>query len=187
MKQHRGFTLIEVMVVIIIIGIITASVILSIGNLSDNRDLLREGKRISILLQTAMDEAVLQGREYGLEVVESGYRFVEFNAFTQQWSEIPGDDLYRYRRLPQEYRLELNLEDRLLLLAEEPAALGQEEKDDNGDDEDEEIAFYSPHIIVFSSGEITPFEMHIVRDYDQQAVTVTATILGEFEVQEGED
>ena len=187
MKRNAGFTLIEILVVVIIIGIITATVILSIGNLGDNREMLREGRRVSMLLQTAQDEAVLQGRDYGLEIVEAGYRFVEFNPFTRLWSEIPNDDMYRYRRLPEDQTFELYVEDRPLVLALEPANLATKDKSKERDKDEDETPFYSPHILVFSSGEITPFELRIVRRFDRQAVKVTATVLGEFEVNEIEN
>lgn len=186
MKHNRGFTLIEIMVVVIIVGIITATVILSIGNLGDSREMLREGRRVSMLLQTASDEAVLQGRDYGMEIVEAGYRFVEFNPYTRQWADIPQDDMYRYRRLPEDHSFELYVEDRPLLLTAEPTNLSKTDKTRDKDKDDEEAAFYSPHILVFSSGEITPFELRIVRRFDRQAVTVTATVMGELEVSEVE-
>jgi general secretion pathway protein H len=187
MKPDRGFTLIEVMVVVIIVGIITATVILSIGNLGDNREMLREGRRVSMLLQTASDEALLQGRDYGLEIVESGYRFVEFNPFTRLWTDIAQDDMYRYRRLPEDYTFELYVEDRPLILAVEPANLAGPDSTKDRDNDDDKPAFYSPHILVFSSGEITPFELRIVRRFDRQSVKVSATVLGEFEVSEIEN
>lgn len=187
MKYDRGFTLIEIMVVVIIVGIVTATVILSIGTLGDNREMLREGRRVSMLLQTARDESVLQGREYGLEVVEAGYRFVEFNPFTRLWSDIIEDDMYRYRRLPENYLFELYVEDRPLILEAEPAVLARADKPKERDNDDEDAAFYSPHILVFSSGEVTPFELRIVRRSDRQAVKVTATAMAEFEVSEIEN
>ena len=96
-----GFSLIELLVVVSVIGIITSMVLLSLGVLGDDRQLRVEARRISSLLELAQDEAVMQGREFGLEVMLSSYRFVEYDAFQSRWVELIGDDTFRLRQLPE--------------------------------------------------------------------------------------
>lgn len=179
----RGFTLIEIMVVVIIIGIIAAVAMLSIGNLGETRNLEREARRLTVLLDLASDEAVLQGREFGLEVMVSGYRFVEFDPYSNQWLEIFDDELLRQRDLPDQYKIELYLEEQRILLEEQAAPVAQDSKDPVSDG----IKYYRPHVLIMSSGDLTPFSMRLMRDFDRTSITVTATLLGELSVTKNED
>jgi type II secretion system protein H len=61
-----GFTLIEILVVVTVIGIIVSIGLLSLSVLGDDRQLRIEARRIATLLASAQDEAVMQGREFGL-------------------------------------------------------------------------------------------------------------------------
>ena len=82
MKLHRlsrAFTLIEILVVVSIIAVVMSIAVLSLGVLGDDRDLREEGRRVVALVQVAQDEAVMQGREFGIEFMTGGFRFVEFD------------------------------------------------------------------------------------------------------------
>jgi type II secretion system protein H len=70
-----GFTLIEVLVVVLIISAVLGMVTLRLTQ--DDRDLVRdEADRFVLLLQTARDEAILQGALLALEMGADGYRFM---------------------------------------------------------------------------------------------------------------
>ena len=94
---HAGFTLIELLVVVVVIAVIVSIGVLSLGTLGDDRMLRREVYRIGSLLEVAQDEAVMQGREFGLEIMRNSYRFVEFDPFQRIWTEIGTDDQFRFR------------------------------------------------------------------------------------------
>ena len=131
----------------------------------------------------ASDEATLQGRDFGLELLQSGYRFVEYDALTGQWSEVFGDELMRLRQLAQGTEFDLFLEDRRVLLDIDAADSAQnDEADDNYLNED-----YLPHILILSSGDITPFRLEIVRNTDRSSVTLGVSANGEVTVGTNDD
>ncbi|RLA25784.1 MAG: type II secretion system protein GspH [Gammaproteobacteria bacterium] len=176
-----AFTLIELLVVIVIVGIVSAVALLSFGILGDDRNLQREARRMGSLIELANDEATMQGRDYGLEIMQSGYRFVEHDPFTEQWHEIIGDETLRPRQLEEQMEFELFLEDRRILLEEDAAVTERDEDDD--DTNRSLIEDYIPHVLILSSGDITPFELRIVRQKDRTEITMTMSLLGEFEIQ----
>jgi general secretion pathway protein H len=178
-----GFTLIEILVVVVIIGIVSAIVVLGLGNLGDDRDLQNEARRMAALIETALDEATLQGRDFGLELMQSGYRFVEFDPLTEQWSEVIGDDLMRPRALAQGTEFDLFLEDKRVLLKAAAADTKRGDDDDNRDLSDD----YLPHVLVLSSGDITPFVLEIVRHSDTSSIQLSASPGGELKVGASED
>ena len=186
MRTHNrtaGFTLIEILVVVVIIATIASITLLSFGVLGDDRDLRTEGQRFAALIEVAQDDAAMQGREFAVEFMTSSYRFVEYDALTGQWTDIPGDDTLRHRTLPEDVEFELYLEDQRVLLKTDPMSF-----------EVDEMAFgrgeannYAPHLLVYSSGDTTPFELHIWRRFDEQRFIVRGDALGAIEFGEEVD
>lgn len=180
--SHRcrlaGFTLIELLVVISVIGVITSMVLLSLSVLGDDRQVRKEARRISSLLELAQDEAVMQGREFGLEVMVSSYRFVEYDAFQSRWVEVLGDDTFRFRQLPEDMEFDLLLEDQVILLNTN----AQQIDDPDASEFRASVEAYVPHIMIFSSGDATPFELQIVRRDEQQVVILHGDLTGAIEM-----
>jgi general secretion pathway protein H len=172
-----AFTLIELLVVIVIIAVISAVALLSLGILGDDRSLQREARRLSSLIELANDEASIQGRDYGLEFMQSGYRFVEYDPLLNQWYEMIGDDFLRPRQIEEGLEFELIIEDRRILLDESAAETQRDEDDTNLTDD------YIPHILIMSSGDVSPFELRFLRPSDRTAVTLTMSLAGELEIQ----
>ena len=175
--NERGFTLIELLVSIVIIGIVLSIAVLSLSLAGNDRDVRREAQRLIAILEIAQDDAVLQGREFGIEFTTTGYRFVEYDPFSERWLEIPGEDLLRLRSLPEDYELSLYLEDKRITLDDDPVDL--EEEDDFGPSNN--ARNYAPHVMIFSSGDMTPFELHINRLTDELTVAMHADLLGNLE------
>ncbi|MEX0977084.1 MAG: type II secretion system minor pseudopilin GspH [Woeseia sp.] len=176
-KSACGFTLIEVLVVVIIVGIVSAVVILSFGVLGDDRAMQQQARRLASLVDLASDEALMQGRDYGLEFTRQGYRFLEHDPFSGQWQEIIGDDVLRPRQLDDDLELDLVLEDRNIALGEQFSAAETDEDDERSADD------FAPHVLIMSSGETTPFSLLIVRSSDRSEVQVEMSVTGEIEIQ----
>ncbi len=184
MRRHggsRGFSLIEILVVIVIIGIVMSIAILSVTLAGGDSQLREEAQRIVSLVEVARDESLLQGREFGLEFMQNGYRFVEFDPLARQWTEIIGDDTLRQRELPEELELELFIEDRRVVLKNDPARMSPENEDRPG------IEQYAPHVLIYSSGDLSPFEIHFVRRVDDSLLAVRGDFAGTLEIVTAED
>ena len=179
--RSTGFTLIEILVVVAIVAIVTAVATLSLGVIGDDNDARTEARRLASLIEVAQDEAMMQGREFGLELLAGGYRFVEFDPFSQSWADIPGDDVLRPRNLTTGLFLDLYMEDKLVPLEEELAELGQDE------DDDRRLKKYAPHSLIFSSGDMTPFRVHIARGPAVEPIVLTVGALGQTAITSGDE
>ena len=181
-SRYRGFTLIELLVTVVIIGVVSIAT-LSLSLAGDDRDIRREAQRLMSLVEVARDDAVLQGREFGIEFLLSSYRFVEYDPVSGLWLEILGEDLLRTRVLPEDLELTLFLEEKRVTLEEDPVEIAVD-----GDDKPTPAANnYAPHIFVFSSGDMTPFELQINRVTDQQSIVMQGDLLGNLELVSDED
>ncbi len=177
-NRQAGFSLIEIMIVVVILGIVLSVASLSLGVLGGERELQTEARRFMALAEVAQDEATMQGRDFGIEIMTTAYRFVEYDALGAQWADIPDDETLRLRSLPNEIEFELLMEDTRVLLDDDPAQF---------DDPDERSLLsrtdiYAPHLLVYSSGDTTPFELRLLRRYDDRAVVIRGNALGAMEI-----
>jgi len=120
-RGAAGFTLIEIMVVIVIIGILVTFVSLSIGNRALDDRMEAEARRLEKLMQLAADEAQIQGMELGFRHTEQGYEFLGIGT-EGKWTTLAEVGSLRPREITEPFYLELRVEGRLIkpALPEEP-------------------------------------------------------------------
>ena len=180
-RQAHGFTLIEILVVIVIVATVVSIAVLSTGIAGEDKELDTERRRLATLIETIQDEAMMQGREFGIEFMVTAYRFVEFDPMTRQWMDVPGDDLYRQRDLPEGLEFELYIDEKRIQLIEAPKALQDPDKTMLSPG----AKTYVPHLFVFASGEASAYEVCLKRLQTQMELVMRGNILGEIEF--GED
>ena len=179
----RGFTLIEILVVLVLVGIIYSLIVLSLNVLGDDRELQREARRMTSLLEMAGDEAELQGRDFGIEFLLQGYRFVEYDPLFERWGEVIGDDVLRARQLPEGFELDLFIEDRRIQLAEQAANTESDKEEKSGPLLDK----YAPHGLILSSGDVSPLRVDVIRRFDDAVVHVRIEPDGNIKLGEDDD
>jgi general secretion pathway protein H len=116
--RASGFTLLELMVVILIIGIVTAGALFSINFAGKDTDLETESKRLLSLMDYAREQAELQTRDYGIYFGQHGYEFVVYDVRTGSWRRVFEDDALRERALPSGLDFKLIVDARPIVLNE---------------------------------------------------------------------
>jgi len=93
-RKAAGFTLVEILVVMVIIGITLGMASLN-AIPSPRQDLENEAKRLTLLLQLARDEAIVRNKQVAFEATPERYRFLVRNE--TGWTPVTEDDLLRER------------------------------------------------------------------------------------------
>ncbi len=184
---HRtsGFTLVELLVVIFIVGIIATMATLSVGTATREKGLAKEVERIGDLVRLASEEAVLQNRELGLTFYESEYEFSYYDAEERLWVPLgAGSGPFEPREFPPETETELVIEGRRIALDRErpvrkepPPA--ERKRTDVVLGPKEEI---KPQILILSSGDVLPrFTVELRPEFSDDSVSITVSETGAVE------
>ena len=176
-QRSRGFTLIELMVVILIIGLVTAAIVLTPSFGGRDAELEKEGERAYNLLNYVREKAQLQTHEFGLFCNDTVYEFLTFDPRRSVWRSVDEDDVLRQRQLPVGLRLRLVVEGRQIVLKTAQDQAREDSKKDKDQIEKERV----PHIMLFSNGDLTPFQLTLERDGAGRSVTMLSTDDGKIE------
>lgn len=114
------------LVVVVIIGIVIAGAILSLGATGRDSQLEQESNRLTALIAYVRDRGALMNTEYGILCGQHGYRFVFFDPRTMQWQPETLDDTLRPRRLPAGLTLQLVVEGRPVDLSDQALTVNQD-------------------------------------------------------------
>lgn len=172
-RRAAGFSLIELLVVIVVLAIAASAVVLSTGTLRADDPVETEARRLVALMRFVAEEALVQGRDFGVEFSPDTYRFLSWDPDTRLWSVVDDEASLRARELPPGLEFALAVDGREVVLERERR---QREADE-----------LVPQVAIFSSGELTPFELFVVGDYVADAWTLRGLVNGEVELAGPED
>jgi len=154
--DSAGFTLIEIMVVVVIIGVVAALMVLSFTLTGRDRELEKESDRLFALFTYAREQAELQTREYGVLFQDDGYEFLTYDVRRAIWRGVPDDEALVARRLPEGLGVKLTVEARPVVLTRPKDARDK-----------------TPQVMIFSNGDLTSFAATLEREGGLRSVTVT--------------
>ncbi len=190
--KQIGFTLIEILVVLVLIGIAVGGATAMIDVGGGEKDLTKAVSEFSVFSDHASEMAVITGEPIGLvlespewqaEALENSEEKIEFdieelgwqyrwmketgvpgaNGFVRRW--LPIEDVETVR-LPPEIKISVTIDNRVLTWEKRP----------------EEIV---PIVAFYPGGEVTPFEIEFLNDDDPDtAQHVVVNVWGEVEWKE---
>jgi general secretion pathway protein H len=190
LPRERGFTLIEMMVVVFIVALLAAGAVISLGATGRDSQLERERDRLTALTSYVRERGAMLTLEYGVRCGQHGYRFVYFDNRINQWQPESVDDTLRPRRMPAGLRLQLTIEGHPIVLddkalsipkgsaATAPGANVNTLGTDLPSTFDNQVSDNMPQILLLSNGDINSFSLTLLREGANRTVTVQSDVDG---------
>jgi general secretion pathway protein H len=166
--RSSGFTLLELLVVIVIIGIISSMAVVSIRVLGGDHEMDQEARRLVAVLGQAREDAMLEGRDVGIRIDARGYDFLRYDGRAERWALVAEDPLLRERAFPDGLEASLWLESRPVKL---PARAAPTEREPP-----------LPQVVLMASGDLVPFEMRLERLGTEERRAIVGRTDGKLEI-----
>jgi len=171
---NQGFTLIEIMVVLVVVGIGAGLISLSMGESTRPYETKTIARELYGSMNIALENAVFLNQQIGLrfeidnESEETFYRYqwLYFDREKKSWLLINNEEFANDKELPAYIHLELEVDGQAVNLggnAREYQILQSVkiEDEDSEDDKDKKAPLLNPDIYFLSSGEMQRFSLKV--------------------------
>lgn len=160
-RRSKGFTLLELLVVVVIVGVLAGAVVVGFVGSDREQNLKTEAERMALLIELARDEALQRNEEWGVIIDDDGYAFSVYDEAEGRWAAQ--EERPFHPRNVEDIRLRVRVDD----LDVKHLGEGKEQR---------------PELIIFSSGEQTPFEIELEPAWDTAPWIVFSDGLARTEV-----
>jgi type II secretion system protein H len=133
-KIARGFTLLELLIVIFIIGITLSFAIINVTT-SEQQEIEDEASRLMALIQLARENAILDAEDFAVAFTDKGYRFEKYDG--TQWQPLD-DAVLRFRPFSDDLKVEYTLQGKQALLVVRNTAAAEDSESSSGEGDEEE-------------------------------------------------
>jgi len=165
--RSKGFTLVEILVVVVIMAIVISLAILSVGTTGRDTQLDEESRRIEGLVGLLHERALLEGRDFGMRIEPAAYEFVVYDSRRDRWTALDQEHEFRRRDLPKGVSFQLELDSQIVVIKPIDRKLTSD-------------APPAPQLAIAASGEGTPFRLTLLRDGTASRASVDGDALGKI-------
>jgi general secretion pathway protein H len=163
--RSKGFTLVEILVVVVIMAVVISLAVLSIGVTGRDAQLDEETRRLEGLVGLLHERALLEGRDFGLRIEPTAYEFVVYVPSRDRWERMNQEREFRHRELPKGLNFELQLDSQTVVLKPVDKNLSTDQ-------------LPTPQVAIAASGEGTPFRLTLVREQTHAKAAVDGDAFG---------
>lgn len=161
-KSQQGFTLLELLVTLVIVGILITFVAVSFTTNSYKHEIRAEANQLAQRIELARRVATTHNETWGLSISKSGYRFLKFDQIDEKWLESE-DRLFRHHDLPMHMYLEFDGDQDIPSLIDKFNEL-------------------EPEMVIVPGGEMTPFLLNCKHEHSEQLRILQSDGLNKVEV-----
>ncbi|MFT6029313.1 MAG: general secretion pathway protein H [Oleiphilaceae bacterium] len=181
--KSKGFTLIEILVVLVLLGLISSIALTTVGGGNQYREMQNEVRRLQAVLLMASDEAVFSNEEIGVMIESDYYAFLTFDEEEGSWEDSQNYSL-RTHALPEWITIDFQREgkERKILGAHSKKFLdGESEYAGDLGIMDGIEQGKKPNFMLLSSGEITGFTIGFqLTDQPDTRIEIKSTDQGDI-------
>jgi len=159
-RPTQGFTLLEIMIVVVTISILSSYIMLSLQDKDKGIQFKNEAKRLNHIIALAREEAILNSEILGLRFRKNCYGFMLRK--NNEWKAF-NDRVFGPHEIPPGIEFQLLISDVIT-----PLPLDVPPK--------------SPQVTILPSGELSPFELNIKSTIIQSSYTLIGNEFGSIEM-----
>lgn len=153
-----GFTLLELLLVLVVVGVLAGTVIAAFPNVGHQRQVQAEAQRLALAFELARGEALRRNELWGLAVEERGYAFHRYDA-DGNWLQVDRRPLAPWAA---EHGISLAIERSGALAAAQPGSVARRRGPQDA----------VPDVAIHPGGEATPFAVTVAGAGSDQAWVV---------------
>lgn len=155
MKKKAGFTLAEILVVVFIIGLVSALIVLRFRTPTFDATPQAQANQILRFMEIVQEQAILQPAVLGVNFQDHNYQVFELQRVDNQEAWVPLSDrntFWKAKKIPSSLFIKLKT------------------LDSNND--------FATRIIFLPSGEVTPFELFVREENDDRSYVIKGDAAG---------
>ncbi|WP_154222199.1 prepilin-type N-terminal cleavage/methylation domain-containing protein [Marinicella rhabdoformis] len=141
LKKTSGFTLLELLLVVVILAVLTATGVQLLGGQSYENRMKDQSQDLIKQLHYMCEKAVFENRPFAMAFSQNAHQLLTYRK--QQWFVV-NDKQWPYKALDEDFMWELFIAGKPQKMANELAA--------------------EPHVICYNTGQITAFELLLKAD-----------------------